>query len=948
MDAPPDAPLQSPDRLLPPHVAVPSLSPEDLGLEDESEKSSNALLSRAWLPGWRNADRGFRVFAGGGFLASYSVNRHKVHLSNTSLLSPHFHFGEISVRKVYHTVHAHRTQLLNQTSDFHGSDKPHHVTSNASIEGIKCFLRSIGFREYSRYLIFQFPFTHERSLLANLKGFPWKADEEWFKTWRQGRTGYPLVDAGMRELWATGWLHNRIRVIVASFSVKFLRLPWRWGMKYFWDTLIDADVENDILGWQYVSGSLPDGHELDRMDDPKGLGKKYDADGEYVRRWIPELSRLPSEWIHHPWDTPPSVLQAAGVELGANYPHPIITVDSAREGLQDALACMWETDAALRVARENGSLEGVGETLMEVPGTGGSAHGVMMVPCVRVNSSAEGSFIAGRQVPREVVRQVAGQEVSPSSRAGDQRVPSMREPSEEAKAAAEMILRQGGRRAERRGEERVERITQGGDNEDRDRAVTRVAGVGEGRRGFSMAAAASSVVPASAAIGPVSDRPASSSPPAVVPRLSPSTIAGAHGAKESDSSRIVTVPRIFIAPLSSSTLPPSSNTIGSAATASAAAAMTPTAAPASHGPDTIFHATLPTSAMRDHETQYATIPTHATTTHAPRATIPTPPLAIPAHAPASAAAAPAAVTTSTCTAAANPGSAPTSDSLPAAKRACRGRDVPRDASGRTSRRQDRATSYGGQPGVSGQPVVPPAVRKGQLRHLPVVTPRSHPLVHSPHLTTFLPPPSPSPPPLAPPLNESTQHEEMDFSSSPQSRLSPFSYPSPDAPATNPSGLKGAFAPLPPHPFNLDLTPPLSDKQQTNAAGLLSPIAVPSTLLPAAVGAVPAGPVTPASNSSSHSRERKNARFRTTAFGEDFVERNGKDDARSGGQIASEADSEREHRGQVQTTSYSEELAKRPRENAAQRGGQSTGQVAGQVAGQAVGQASPETDSPRGR
>ena len=219
------------------------------------EKSSNALLARVWTPGWSNADRALESFLSGP-LIDYCRNKHKIDAPTTSLLSPHLHFGEISVRKVYHSVRRRQILWSNEGSLF-------------GEESINLFLRSIGFREYSRYLSFNFPFTHEKSLLSNLKSFPWRADEGFFKAWRQGRTGYPLVDAGMRELWATGWLHNRVRVIVASFCVKFLQLPWRWGLKYFWDTLLDADLECDVLGWQYISGGLPDGHELDRMDNPQ-------------------------------------------------------------------------------------------------------------------------------------------------------------------------------------------------------------------------------------------------------------------------------------------------------------------------------------------------------------------------------------------------------------------------------------------------------------------------------------------------------------------------------------------------------------------------------------------------------------------------------------------------------------------------------------------------------
>uniref|UniRef100_A0A0E0G9X2 Cryptochrome/DNA photolyase FAD-binding domain-containing protein n=1 Tax=Oryza nivara TaxID=4536 RepID=A0A0E0G9X2_ORYNI len=181
-------------------------------------------------------------------------------------------------------------------------------------------------------------------------------DEERFKSWRQGMTGYPLVDAGMRELWATGWTHNRIRVIISSFAVKFLLIPWTWGMKYFWDVLLDADLESDILGWQYISGSLPDGHELSRLDNPEVQGQKYDPDGVYVRTWIPELARMPTEWIHHPWDAPSCILEVAGVELGFNYPKPIVDLHIARECLDDSISTMWQLDTAEKLAELDGEV----------------------------------------------------------------------------------------------------------------------------------------------------------------------------------------------------------------------------------------------------------------------------------------------------------------------------------------------------------------------------------------------------------------------------------------------------------------------------------------------------------------------------------------------------------------------------------------------------------------
>ncbi|XP_024380472.1 cryptochrome-1 [Physcomitrium patens] len=157
-----------------------------------------------------------------------------------------------------------------------------------------------------------------------------------------------------------------------------------WGMKYFWDVLLDADLECDVLGWQYISGSLPDGHELDRIENPEVEGYRFDPDGDYVRRWIPELARLPNEWVHHPWDAPPSALRAAGVELGTNYPRPIVEIGAARERLQASLAEMWERDAAMKAALANGLEEGLGETV-EVAGTGGPEHERMDVPRVMVH-----------------------------------------------------------------------------------------------------------------------------------------------------------------------------------------------------------------------------------------------------------------------------------------------------------------------------------------------------------------------------------------------------------------------------------------------------------------------------------------------------------------------------------------------------------------------------------
>ncbi|XP_073140039.1 cryptochrome-1 isoform X2 [Henckelia pumila] len=345
----PDAPLLPPKRII--SVDIAKCASDPLVFEDESEKGSNALLARAWSPGWSNADKALTSFINGP-LIEYSKNRRKADSATTSFLSPHLHFGEVSVRKVFHLVRSKQVLWANDGN-------------RAGEDSVNLFLKSIGLREYSRYMSFNHPYSHERPLLGHLKFFPWVVDEGYFKAWRQGRTGYPLVDAGMRELWASGWLHDRIRVVVSSFFVKVLQLPWRWGMKYFWDTLLDADLESDALGWQYISGTLPDGRQLDRIDNPQFEGYKFDPNGEYVRRWLPELARLPTEWIHHPWNAPESVLQAAGIELGSNYPLPIVEIDDAKARLQEAVSQMWRNEAASRAG--NGLEEGLGDSSESTP-----------------------------------------------------------------------------------------------------------------------------------------------------------------------------------------------------------------------------------------------------------------------------------------------------------------------------------------------------------------------------------------------------------------------------------------------------------------------------------------------------------------------------------------------------------------------------------------------------
>ncbi|PPD80397.1 hypothetical protein GOBAR_DD22671 [Gossypium barbadense] len=345
----PEAPLLPPKRIISGDVLT--CTTDVLVFEDELEKGSNALLARAWSPGWSNADKALTTFINGP-LIEYSKNRRKADSATTSFLSPHLHFGEVSVRKVFHLVRMKQVLWANEGN-------------KAGEESVNLFLKSIGLREYSRYLSFNHPYSHERPLLGHLKFFPWVVNEGYFKAWRQGRTGYPLVDAGMRELWATGWLHDRIRVVVSSFFVKVLQLPWRWGMKYFWDTLLDADLESDALGWQYISGTLPDGREFDRIDNPQvtnSIRMENMSGGGFQNLQDYQLIGFT---IHGMLLNLYSKLLASS--LGSNYPLPIVGIDAAKSRLQEALSEMWQLEAASRAAIENGTEEGLGDSSESVP-----------------------------------------------------------------------------------------------------------------------------------------------------------------------------------------------------------------------------------------------------------------------------------------------------------------------------------------------------------------------------------------------------------------------------------------------------------------------------------------------------------------------------------------------------------------------------------------------------
>jgi len=193
------------------------------------------------------------------------------------------------------------------------------------------FLRQLGWREFAHHLLYHAPRTPESPLRPEFADFPWREDPGALDAWRKGWTGYPFVDAGLRELWTTGWMHNRVRMVTASFLVKDLLIDWREGAKWFWDTLVDADLANNTFGWQWVAGCGADAAPFFRIFNPVLQGEKFDPEGVYVRRWVPELRSLPDRWIQKPWEAPGHVLERAGVRLGASYPRPIVDHAFARD-----------------------------------------------------------------------------------------------------------------------------------------------------------------------------------------------------------------------------------------------------------------------------------------------------------------------------------------------------------------------------------------------------------------------------------------------------------------------------------------------------------------------------------------------------------------------------------------------------------------------------------------
>ncbi|WP_315762299.1 MULTISPECIES: deoxyribodipyrimidine photo-lyase [unclassified Bradyrhizobium] len=288
-----------------------SLAIDDFRLEPTRPDWAGGLRA-TWHVGEQAARTKLAAFLAQS-VQTYAADRDRPDLDATSHLSPHLRFGEISPRQVWHAAR------------FAAAEQP------ARSAGIDKFLSELGWREFSRQLLYDNPDLARRNLQRSFDDFPWRDDGRALAAWQRGQTGYPIVDAGMRQLWHTGTMHNRVRMVVASFLVKHLLIDWRAGERWFWDTLVDADPASNPAGWQWVAGCGADAAPYFRVFNPVLQGEKFDPDGAYVRRWVPELARLPAPLIHQPWTAPPLELAGAGIELGRTYPAPIVEHKRARE-----------------------------------------------------------------------------------------------------------------------------------------------------------------------------------------------------------------------------------------------------------------------------------------------------------------------------------------------------------------------------------------------------------------------------------------------------------------------------------------------------------------------------------------------------------------------------------------------------------------------------------------
>ncbi len=301
----PRTPLAKPNKMTFVDNKMPSYKLEELGLLPHIPWDKTVI--QHWDSSEKGAEDAMVTFLEQG-IRNYKEGRNLPAKANTSRLSPYLHFGQISPNQVWH-------QSLNREQNHH----------------LETFQSELAWREFSYSLLYHFPQLPRQNLQGKFDRFPWQWGGDKLQAWQQGKTGYPIIDAGMRELWQTGFMHNRVRMIVGSFLVKNLLLHWQQGEAWFWDCLVDADLASNSASWQWIAGCGADAAPYFRVFNPVIQGEKFDKTGEYTRRFVPELKDLPDKYLFKPWEAPTEVLQQASVELGKTYPMPIVDLKTSRE-----------------------------------------------------------------------------------------------------------------------------------------------------------------------------------------------------------------------------------------------------------------------------------------------------------------------------------------------------------------------------------------------------------------------------------------------------------------------------------------------------------------------------------------------------------------------------------------------------------------------------------------
>lgn len=296
-----------------------SVEIDGLGLSDIAQDGVGwaSGMEIEWTPGEAGALDRLATFLGESLL-DYPDGRDVPAAPDTSMLSPHLHWGEVSPRTVWHAAQA-------------------KVSNGVTRAAVDKFLSEVGWREFSYHVLHHRPEMPDQPLKPKYAKMPWESRPDDLRAWQRGQTGYPLVDAGMRQLWTVGWMHNRMRMVTASFLTKDLLVRWQDGERWFWDTLVGGDLANNAMGWQWAAGSGADAQPFFRIFNPVSQSKKHDPDGAYIRRWVPELAELPTKHLHAPWEAPAGVLKKAGVTLGETYPRPMVDHAERRAVALEAL-----------------------------------------------------------------------------------------------------------------------------------------------------------------------------------------------------------------------------------------------------------------------------------------------------------------------------------------------------------------------------------------------------------------------------------------------------------------------------------------------------------------------------------------------------------------------------------------------------------------------------------